>query len=105
MEPEVYRAFVRQRWERCAHVMAALEPTAKPLLPSVRMRILDGNKLAARERRLDDLKEVYTLLPGQVLSCKTSPPGCSWTSYLGKTLTPTNAPCSATRRIGGKPTI
>ena len=67
MEPDECRAFVRQLSERCANIMAALEPTSTPLLPGVRMRILDGNKLAASERRLDGLEQIYAPLPGQAL--------------------------------------
>jgi hypothetical protein len=67
IEPAVCRAFVRQLTDRCADVMAALGTTPRPLIPGLRMRILDGNKLAATERRLDGLESVYAPLPGQAL--------------------------------------
>ena len=67
MEPNVCRAFVRQLSQRCADVAAAWEPMAPALVPGLRMRILDGNKLAATERRLDGLEKVLAPLPGQAL--------------------------------------
>lgn len=67
LEPAVCRAFVRQMTQRCAEVVQALGRPADPLIPGVRCRILDGNKLAATQRRLDGLENVYAPLPGQAL--------------------------------------
>jgi IS4 transposase len=63
-EPAVLRALVRGSAERLAPVMAALG--ARPSLPGWRLRILDGNHLAASEKRLAPLRGFRgAALPGQ----------------------------------------
>jgi len=52
MEPEVTGALVRHTAQRLGLVIGAMGGQLPGLLPGYRVRILDGNHLAATERRL-----------------------------------------------------
>jgi hypothetical protein len=56
VETRVSRALVRRSAERLLPVLQQLSPTAKPLLPGYRIKIVDGSYLAATERRLKELR-------------------------------------------------
>jgi IS4 transposase len=65
-EPAILRALVRGSADRLAPVMGALD--ARPSLPGWRVRVLDGNHLAASEKRLKPLRGFRgAALPGQSL--------------------------------------
>lgn len=65
VEPAVCRALVRDLARRCSDILHAAPPPGPP--PPIRYLTLDGNKLAATQRRLDGLEPVYAPLPGQIL--------------------------------------
>lgn len=70
VEPRVIRALVRQTARRLTPVMEGLQKRVgrKGLLPGYRVRILDGNHLAATEHRIKELREIASgPLPGQAL--------------------------------------
>jgi IS4 transposase len=68
MEPSVTSALVRHTAERLEPVIAAMEGQVPALLPGYRVRILDGNHLAATERRLHVLHQSKAgPLPGHSL--------------------------------------
>jgi hypothetical protein len=68
MEPDVTRALVRHTAERLAPVIEAMGGQMPELLPGYRVRILDGNHLAATERRLKVLRgSIAGPLPGHAL--------------------------------------
>jgi hypothetical protein len=68
LEPEVSAALVRHTSERLQPVIATMEGQLAPLLPGYRLKILDGNHLAATDRRLKVLKRSKAgPLPGQCL--------------------------------------
>jgi hypothetical protein len=68
MEPAVTSALVHHTAERLAPVIEAMGGRMPELLPSYRVRILDGNHLAATERRLKVLRgSVAGPLPGHAL--------------------------------------
>lgn len=68
MEPEVTAALVRHTAERLKPVIEAVEGRIPELLPGYRVRIVDGNHLAATERRLDVLRgSIAGPLPGHAL--------------------------------------
>lgn len=67
VEPGVCRAFVQRVAEECAQVMACWGPGRASPIPGLRVRRVDGNKLAATQRRLDGMEHVYAPLPGQAL--------------------------------------
>lgn len=56
LEPKVAAALVRQSSEKLGQVVEAMGGEMEPLLPGYRLRILDGNHLAATERRLKVLR-------------------------------------------------
>ena len=66
-EPSVLRALVRGSAERLAPVVAAVGNSGTSL-PGWRVRVLDGNHLAASEKRLGSLRGLHgAALPGQSL--------------------------------------
>jgi len=68
MEPEVSAALVRHTNEQLHPVIAAMEGALPSLLTGYRLKILDGNHLAATERRLKVLRRSKAgPLPGQCL--------------------------------------
>lgn len=70
VEPEVIQELVRQTAARMTPVVENLQKRIrrKPLLPGYRVRILDGNHLAATEHRIKELREISSgPLPGQAL--------------------------------------
>lgn len=68
VEPNVVQALVRGSAERLAPVMAPLRKGHTPLLPSWRVRIVDGNHLPASEKRLAPLRGFRgAALPGHSL--------------------------------------
>jgi hypothetical protein len=67
VEPAVCRAFVRRVSDACERVMAEWGPGRPSPVPGLRCRRIDGNKLAATQRRLDGLEYAYAPLPGQAL--------------------------------------
>lgn len=68
VEPGVTGALVRHTAARLGPVVAATGGQLPPLVPRYRVRIIDGNHLAATERRLDVLRgSVAGPLPGHSL--------------------------------------
>lgn len=68
LEPPVTSALVRHTAERLAPVIATMGGQMPALLPGYRVRILDGNHLAATERRLQVLRQSKAgPLPGHAL--------------------------------------
>jgi hypothetical protein len=68
IEPDVTAALVRYSASRLGPVILELGGQLPPLLPGYRTRIIDGNHLAATERRLAELRECKAgPLPGQAL--------------------------------------
>jgi IS4 transposase len=68
MEPDVASALVRHTAERLAPVIEAMGGQMPELLPGYRVRIVDGNHLAATERRLKVLRgSIAGPLPGHAL--------------------------------------
>lgn len=68
IEPPVVRAFVSGSAERLVAVVQALEPKKIPTVKGFRLRIVDGNHLAASEKRLKVLRNFRgAALPGQSL--------------------------------------
>lgn len=68
VEPEVVRALVSGSAVRLAPVMAPLRPTAAPILPGWKVRIIDGNHLPASEKRIAPLRGFRgAALPGHSL--------------------------------------
>ena len=69
LEPAVCMALVADSAKKLGAVVRATGGNLPPRLPGFRLRILDGNHLAATERRLDVLKgSVAGPLPGQTLA-------------------------------------
>jgi len=67
-EPAVSAALVRHIGERLIPVLQQLPAGVTPRLPGYRMRILDGNHLAATQHRLKELRPLRSgPLPGQAL--------------------------------------
>lgn len=67
-EPGVVRVLVRHTAERLTTVIAAMKGTMPALLPGFPVRIIDGNHLAATERRLEVLRgSIAGPLPGHAL--------------------------------------
>lgn len=68
VEPEVVRALVHHSADRRSKVVVTMNGQMPALLPGYRVVILDGNHLAATERRLDVLKRSKAgPLPGHAL--------------------------------------
>jgi IS4 transposase len=69
LETEVSAALVRQVAGRCQELITALSGACQPLLPGYRIRIVDGNHLAATQRRLQVTRgHSAGPLPGQSLA-------------------------------------
>ena len=69
VEPAVSAALVHFSAQRVMPVMKSLHATLPPLVPGYRVRILDGNHLAATEHRLLELRQTWAApLPGIVLA-------------------------------------
>lgn len=69
MEPGLSAALVADSAERLTPVIDALNARAKPWVPGLRTRVLDGNKLGRTESRLRELRATWAAaLPGQVLA-------------------------------------
>jgi IS4 transposase len=67
-EPGLVRALVAGGAERLMPVLAAMQPEPLASVPGYRLRILDGNHLAASEKRLKPLRGLAgAALPGQCL--------------------------------------
>lgn len=68
VETEVSRQMVRQTASRMAEVVQKLLPRQSPTLPGYRVKIVDGNHLAATEHRIKELRDIASgPLPGQAL--------------------------------------
>jgi IS4 transposase len=68
VETEVSRQMVRQTASRMARVADRLGANRQPLLPGYRVKIIDGNHLAATEHRIRELRTIGSgPLPGQAL--------------------------------------
>lgn len=68
IEPQIVEALLRHVVERVQGLMEALGGTLPPLLEGYRVKILDGNHLAATERRLEVLRPINSApLPGHAL--------------------------------------
>jgi len=69
IETPVSAALVRHTGQRCADVINELGGTCQPLLPGYRVQIIDGNHLAATQKRLKVTRQ-HTAgpLPGQSLA-------------------------------------
>jgi len=68
VEPQVSQALVRLSAARLRPVVTKMRGQAKPLLPGYRTLILDGNHLAATERRVQETRSLHGVpLPGQAL--------------------------------------
>lgn len=71
VEPRVTRQLVVQTAQRLEPLVRRLQKQSsrKPLLPGFRVRILDGNHLAATEHRIQELRDIAAgPLPGQTLA-------------------------------------
>jgi DDE family transposase len=68
VELAVSAALVRDSARRVAPVIDSLRASLPPLLPGYRVKFLDGNHLAATERRLEELRQSWAApLPGIAL--------------------------------------
>ena len=68
LEPVLSAALVGTTAERMETIVTTMVATLPPLLPGYRVRILDGNHLAATEHRIKELRTMRAgALPGQAL--------------------------------------
>jgi IS4 transposase len=68
VEPQVSRALVRESSERLTPVIKALRAGLPSQLPGYRIKILDGNHLAASEHRIAETRVLHSApLPGHAL--------------------------------------
>lgn len=68
VEPQVSQSLVRECAARLRPVVIEMGGQAKPLLPGYRALILDGNHLAATQRRIKETRSLHGVpLPGQAL--------------------------------------
>ena len=68
VETEVSRQMVRQTAARMAEIVQQLAPRQSRLLPGYRVKIIDGNHLAATEHRIEELRTIGGgPLPGHAL--------------------------------------
>jgi IS4 transposase len=68
VELRVSAELVRDAARQAAPVIGALQAELPPLVPGYRVKILDGNHLAASEHRLEALRHTWAApLPGQIL--------------------------------------
>jgi len=69
LEPAISAALVRHSADKLLPVLRQMQGGLDPLLPGYRVRILDGNHLAATEHRLKELRtQAAGPLPGQALA-------------------------------------
>src|SRR5262249_60984489 len=69
VEPAVAAALVRDAAQRLRPLIVGLEATLPSWLPGYRIKILDGNHLAATEHRLEELRHTWAApLPGKALA-------------------------------------
>jgi hypothetical protein len=69
LEPGISRELVRDSFRNLSPVVGKLDANHEPLLPGFQTWIIDGNHLAATERRLKDLRKTTAgPLPGQGLA-------------------------------------
>jgi IS4 transposase len=67
-EPKVGQALVRETVTRLKPVIRSLKSCQKSPVPGLRVKILDGNHLAATERRVKETRRLNSVpLPGQAL--------------------------------------
>jgi len=68
LEPEVSAELVRDSAREAKALIEALRARLPPMLPGYHVKILDGNHLAATERRIKELRDSWAApLPGQTL--------------------------------------
>lgn len=68
IEPQVSQALVRYSSKELAPIVEELRGKQPPILPGYRIKIIDGNNIAATEHRLSVLREVEGgPLPGKSL--------------------------------------
>jgi hypothetical protein len=68
IEPEVSAELVRDSARSACTLIKALKAALPQVLPGYRVRILDGNHLAATQRRIKELRTIWDApLPGQIL--------------------------------------
>jgi IS4 transposase len=68
VEPQTLQALVRQTAQRLAPVIEHMRGTLPEIVPGYRVKILDGNHLAASEHRISELRTIAAgPLPGQSL--------------------------------------
>jgi IS4 transposase len=68
VEPQVSRGLVKESQERLAPVIQAMRAERPPLLRGYRVKILDGNHLAATEHRIKETRTLHSApLPGEAL--------------------------------------
>src|SRR5260370_35518094 len=68
VEPAVAAALVHEAGQRLAPVIKLLGATFDPWLPGYRVKLVDGNHLAATEHRLEELRHTWAApLPGKAL--------------------------------------
>ena len=68
VEPQVCQALVRDRFREASQVIAKLKVEAKPWLRNIHTKVWDGNRLAATEHRLTELRTSGDApLPGRTL--------------------------------------
>ena len=69
IEPEISREMVRRTAANAAEVVDALGTAEEPWVPGLQVRVVDGNKLAGTEHRLQVLRTTkQAALPGQSLA-------------------------------------
>jgi IS4 transposase len=69
MEPSVAKALVADSAVQVGAVIDSLDARAESWLPGYRVRVIDGNHLAATEKRLKPLRQTWAAaLPGKVLA-------------------------------------
>ena len=67
-ETQVSQALVRRSASRSAAIVKSLGPASMPLLPTLNIKILDGNHLAGTEHRLEETRRLNSQpLPGHAL--------------------------------------
>jgi hypothetical protein len=67
-EPQTLQALVRETAQRLTPVIEQMKGTLPPIVPGYRVKILDGNHLAASEHRIEELRSIAAgPLPGQSL--------------------------------------
>ena len=72
LEPVLSAALVGTTAERMETIVTTMVAALPPLLPGYRVRILDGNHLAATEHRIKELRTMCAgALPGQARLCST----------------------------------